>query len=203
MFQATNDYLDSQSTVWNTIPIIGTYKNQLATTIDGIKESAKDQADAQVFVGKSVKAFKRTISEKMDMLDDLLEAYALDTDNAELAAKAANTQTDYYSLSYEDFEVKVKQVIGLLETYAGEMSDYGMTTQQIDDVKIDLDQFLAVRGKPRAYQIASSTATKSLEELFDSGREATEKLDRVLKRFKRANASFYNGYIAARKIVDD
>jgi hypothetical protein len=38
---------------------------------------------------------------------------------------------------------------------------------------------------------------------MDEGDKALEKLDRVMKRFKRSNSTFFNGYQAARTIVDD
>ena len=203
MFQTTNDYLDGQASVWNAIPIIGNYKNQLTEALSGIKQAAADQADAQVFIGKSIKGVKKTIAEKMDYLDDLLEAYGEDTGNAELVSQSSNTKTDYLRLTHEDFETKVKQVIALLEDHTEQLADYGLTKSQIKDVKLDLDQFLSSRGKPRAYQVASRQATQGLESLFDQGSDSVEKLDRVLKRFKRANASFYLGYEASRKVVHD
>jgi len=203
MYQTTLDYLDAHNAVWNAVPIIGKYKNTLSEINTAIKAAAAEQADAQVFIGKSLSALKKNIAAKMDILDDMLEAYALDTDNAELAQQADNSTTDYFDLPNEDFEIKVKQVIGLLETHLKAMADYGMSEEQLKDVKADYDQFLTSRGKPRNYQVASSVATQDMETLFREGTTATEKLDRVMKRYKRANANFYNGYVAARKVVDN
>jgi len=203
MYRATNDYLDAQNALWSAIPIIGTYKNQLSALIAGIEEAASSQAGAQVFIGKSVAALKKLMAEKLDLLDDILEAYAADVGNAELEQQASNSKTDYLSLPNEDFEIKSKQMIALLEQHMEAMADYGMTSAQVDDIKQDMDQFLASRGKPRAYQVASRAATKDMEALFKEGTAITEKLDKVLSRFKRANASFHNGYTAARKVVND
>jgi len=201
MYQTTSDYLEAQNAIWSPIPIIGTYKNQLTDIINTIKTSATDQADAQIFLGKTLTTLKKRIAIKMDMLDDIMEAYAQDTGNAALSQQSANSTSDYFELPNEDFEIKVKQVITLLESYLAAMADYGMTTPQIDDVKLDFDQYLTSRGKPRAYQVASRVATQDIDSLFKEGTAVTEKLDKVLKRFQRANASFYNGYLAARKIV--
>ena len=203
MYQTTLDYLDAHNAVWNAVPIIGKYKNALSAINTSIKTAASEQADAQVFIGKSLSALKKTIAAKMDILDDMLEAYAVDTDNAELTERASNAKSDYFRLSNEDFEIKVKQVIGLLETNLEAMADYGMSEEQLKDVKADYDQFLVLRGKPRSYQVASSAATQDIAMLFREGTVATEKLDRVMKRYKRANASFYNGYVAARRVVDN
>ena len=203
MYQTTLDYLDAHNAVWNAVPIIGKYKNALSAINTSIKTAAAEQADARVFIGKSLSALKKTIAAKMDILDDMLEAYAVDTDNPELTQQADNSTTDYFGLPNEDFEIKVKQVIGLLETNLEAMADYGMSEEQLKDVKADYDQFLVLRGKPRSYQVASSAATQDIATLFREGTVSTEKLDRVMKRYKRANTNFYNGYVAARRVVDN
>lgn len=61
-----------------------------------------------------------------------------------------------------------------------------------------------MNGQPRAYKIASVQATKELEQLFTDATQILEnKLDNVMKIFKRRDANFYNGYIAAREVVDN
>ncbi|MEO1255275.1 MAG: hypothetical protein AAFY41_10375 [Bacteroidota bacterium] len=203
MMETTNTYLDANTAAWSAIPIVSTYKNRLSQAIDGIKTAAQDQEAAQVFIGSSLQNLKITISEKMDILDDVLEAYADDTDNAPLLAQADNSKSDYLRLPNEDFETKVKNVIKLLEEHVAEMEEYGLTQDQIDDVKLSFGSYQDKRGLPRTYQVASRQATESIETLVADGMEALNKLDKVMKRFKRSNSSFYTGYEAARTIVDD
>ena len=203
MFQAVNTYLNTHSSIWNTIVVAGRYKNQLSATIDALKTSASQQLQAQVFIGHSTKALKQSIAEKMDILDDTLEGFAEDTDNATLLAQAENSRKDYIRLPYEDFETKVRDIIRLVEANEEALADYGVTEAQIEEVKMDFDQFLEQRGKPRQYQIRSSVATGEIASLIKAGSTALEKMDRVLKRFKHANVDFYNGYTSARKIIGD
>ncbi|MCW0483446.1 hypothetical protein N2K84_11945, partial [Prolixibacteraceae bacterium A06] len=82
-------------------------------------------------------------------------------------------------------------------------TEYGVTAGQVDDLKADLDGFLALNGQPRAYRVASVQATKDLELLFAEAKVALEKLDKVMSIFKRRDVNFYNGYLAARVIVDN
>ncbi|WP_420576742.1 hypothetical protein [Ekhidna sp.] len=202
MMETTNNYLDANTAIWSAIPIVTTYKNQLSQTIDDLKTAAQAQDAAQVFIGSNLQTLKVTIAEKMDILDDILEAYADDNGNAELLAQAENSKTDYIRLTNEAFETKVKNVIGLLESNVAEMADYGLTQDQIDDAKLSFGNYQDKRGMPRSYKVASRQATQSIEGLIDEGDKALEKLDRVMKRFKRSNTTFYNGYIASRTIVD-
>ncbi|MEQ9468956.1 MAG: hypothetical protein RLN88_16220 [Ekhidna sp.] len=203
MMETTQTYLDANTAVWSAIPIVTTYKNQLSQAIDGLKTAAQDQDAAQVFIGSNLQSLKITIAEKMDILDDILEAYADDTGNAELLAKASNSKRDYLRLTNEDLETKVKNVIDLLEANVADMADYGLTQDQIDDAKLSFSSYQDKRGKPRSYQVASRQATQSLKDLLSEGMDALQRLDKVMKRFKRSNSSFFNGYMAARTIVDN
>ena len=203
MMETTNNYLDANTAIWSAIPIITSYKNRLSQVIDELKTAAQDQDAAQVFIGSNLQTLKITIAEKMDILDDILEAYADDNGNTELLAQAENSKTDYIRLTNEAFETKVKNVISLLESNVAEMADYGLTQDQIDDAKLSFSTYQDKRGMPRSYKVASRQATQSIEGLMDEGDKALEKLDRVMKRFKRSNSTFFNGYQAARTIVDD
>ena len=82
MYQATNTFLDANAAIWSPIPVINTYKTRLVETLNAMEDAADQQESAKVFIGGSLSELKRTISQKMDILDDTLEAYAEDTDNA-------------------------------------------------------------------------------------------------------------------------
>lgn len=202
MYKATNAYLDNNTAIWSAIPIVSRYKNNLVQIIDQIKQSAQDQEAAKVYLSASLKDLKLQVSDKIDILDDALEAYADDIGNHELLALSSNNKTSYYALPHEDFESKAKNVIGLLEDNLKELKDFGIYQEQLEDVKSSFNLFQDRRGKPRAYQIASRVATLSLEDLMLEADQAIEKLDKVMSRFRRSNVTFFNGYTAARVIVD-
>ncbi|MEO1254321.1 MAG: hypothetical protein AAFY41_05480 [Bacteroidota bacterium] len=203
MLETTNTFLDTNTAVWSAIPIANNYKIELNQLIAGIKSAAQDQEAAQVTVGGSIQNMKRQLSDKLDILDDSLEAYAADKEMAELAAQADNSMRDYLRLPHTDFQSKVKNMLDLLDGHVADMADYGLTQVQIDEVKDSFGAFEEQIGKPRSYQIASRIATQSLDDLFKEAIKITEKLDRIMKRFKRSNSSFYNGYLASRMIVDN
>ncbi|MCV9385524.1 hypothetical protein [Reichenbachiella ulvae] len=203
MGQATNSYLDGHAAVWSSIPIINNYKSVLTQSILGIEKAALEQESSKVYISASVRDLKYQIAQKMDIMDDIQEAYASDTNNAELLSQSTNSASDYFRLSHEDFEIKTKNMIDLLEQNVEAMADYGLSTDQIEEVKTSFATFQDKRGVPRSYQIQSRVATESLASLFDEMNKTLERMDNVLKRFKRSNPSFYAGYQAARHIVKD
>lgn len=166
MAQATDNHLNLYTAIWNTILIFGETKNRLAQLISEIKKTAKDQNEAQVFIGSSQREIKKTIADKMDIIDDAIQSYAEDTENAELLSRSSNTASDYFKLPNEDFETKVLTMIQLSEDTLPAMQQYGATQEEIEDVKILVNNFLEKRQKPRAFQIASKVATLSLDDQF-------------------------------------
>lgn len=202
MMRTTNAYLDANTSVWTAIPIASTYKIALASLLDQIRTSIDNNQGSQMFVSPSVLEIKNQVAERMDILDDALEAYAEDTGNASLCIKARNSKDDYLNLPHEDFEIKTCHIIDLLEEHVSLMGDYGLTQDQIDDAKLLFGTYQDERGKPRFYEIASRSNARSLEDFLEKGAEAVERLDNVMKRFRRSNTAFYMGYLSARTMTE-
>lgn len=202
MYEAVHTYLDANTAIWSGVPILVTFKNELDTTLVAIKSQQKDQEAARIYVGGNKTTQKRFVSEKADILNDALEAFASINENAELEQKAAKSFSDLYNTRNQDFITVISETITLLEQHLQELADYGVTVDQITDLKNSMDQFLALNGQPRQYRIAEKQATQQLAELFDQATALlTSKMDKIMKRFKNANPGFYNGYRAARAIV--
>ena len=122
---------------------------------------------------------------------------------SELEQKAAKSFSDLYRLRNQDFIAVVTETISLLETHLNELVVYGVSADQITDLKTSYDQFLVLQGQPRQYRISSKQATLELSELFDQTTTLlTKKMDKVIKRFKNANTNFFNGYTSARAIIN-
>ena len=103
-----------------------------------------------------------------------------------------------------DFIPAIKAIVKAAENNLEALAEYGVTAEQVEGLKTDFDGFLAINGQPRAYRVASVQATKDLELLFTEADDIlNNKLDKVMSIFKRRDPGFYNGYQAARIIVDN
>ena len=203
MFKAVQTYLDANTATWSTIPILTGLKNDFDTVVDAIDSAAGEQESARVYLGKNKTTQKRVVAEKTDILNDALEAYAAIEGKAELEQKASKTFSDLYRLRNQDFETVVKETIALLEQHLTELEGYGVTADQITDLKNSFDQFLTLQGQPRQYRIAEKQATTGMSDLFTNATDILNtKMDKLMTRFKRSNTNFFNGYLAARVIVD-
>ena len=204
MLEHTNAYLDDHISIWTAIPIVSSYKNRMHELTLSIKAvSSEDDMSAQSYSGQDVLQLKQQIADKMDILDDTLEAYAEDIGNDELKKLAANYYSDYYALTFDNFQNKVIEMIDLLEEHVGDMADYGLVQDQINDVKLNLDEYQIALDKPITYNLNSSLTSQSIENLLSEAQQYARKLDSVMKRFKRSNFTFYNGYLSARTMSEN
>lgn len=203
MYEAVHTYLDANTDKWNGVPVLITFKNELSDLLSNIREHQDNQEAAKVFLGANKTNQKRFVSEKADILNDALEAYAAIEGNAELEQKAAKSFSDLNRLRNQDFVTIITETITLLEQHLEALADYGVTADQITDLKNTFDQFLMLQGQPRQYRIAGKQATLNLAELFENTSALlANKMDKVMKRFKRTDTNFFNGYEAARVIVN-
>jgi hypothetical protein len=204
MLDAVKAYLDRNASIWSMIPIIGILVSQVNDFIVAITGHKDAQNAAQVFIHKNKKQQKLAAAEKADILNDTLEAYAGDAEDAELEYKAAKSYSDLYKLRNDDFKTVITETIALLEEKLTDLADYGVSEPQITDLKNSFNNFLVLNGQPRQYRISSVVATESLKEMFTQSSDLlTKKLDKVMKRFKNADPKFYKGYLAARVVVDN
>lgn len=204
MVEATLGFLNENVTKWQSIAKIGEVKNKLAEVYAGIENTAMTQLEAQVNMGKVKLELKRVISQKADILNDLIEVYAQMTNKPQLAQAMADSATDLYRMRNDDMMRKVKLIIGAaVENQEALVAEYGMTAEQITDLQADYDRFMEVTGQPREYQIKSGVATTSLDELFAQATDLlSNQLDGLMKIFKRRDTAFYNGYEKARTLVE-
>ena len=205
MMDDTQAYLDKYAAEWQAIPIVGEAKNELDGLITAIDEAATVQSNSQTTFGKSKLELKKIIADKADIVNDIVEVYAIMVGDEELARRMDKSKTDLYKMPYEDFFREVKFIIDkVVELEEPLTTTYGLTTEQVTDLQTDYDDMKALNGKPREYKIKSGVATLNLEDLFSEAHTLLDKkLDNVMKLFKRTKPSFYYGYTRARIVVDD
>lgn len=203
MIDVVLSYLDTNANVWNRVPMACKFKNKLTEASRSIELSTTNQQNAQVYAGKTKAAQKKVTAEKADIVNDAVECFASVTGNAELEARMAKSASDLYRLPAEEFSLLAAEVVKEAENNKEVLTgEYGLPEEMINDLKAELDAFNELRGAPRMYSVASVQATSSLDDQFAGTLDILDKLDKVMKMFKRSNTNFYNGYLSARTIVD-
>lgn len=204
MYDTVLSFLDSNSALWSSILKVGEFKNQFTDVVVQIDTAQYAQQQAQVFLGKNKTQIKSVVAQKADILNDSLEAFAVVTGDKKLENKMAASYSELYQMRNADFIPAIKTIVEAAEAHLEVLSEYGITAEQVEDLKTDFDGFLEINGQPRAFRVASVQATKDLELFFAEANDILDnKLDKVMSIFKRRDPGFYNGYQAARVIVDN
>ena len=205
MYETVNSFLDNNSAKWTSISKLAEFKNAFSNVTAQISEAQYAQQESQVYLGKNKTQLKNTVALKADILNDSIEAFALVSGNMELANKMATTYSQLNRMRNTEFIPAIKAIVAAADANAEPLQiEYGVTAEQVEGLKDDFDEFLSINGEPRAYRIASVQATKDLEALFADATDILQnKLDKVMSIFKRRDSNFYNGYLAARVIVDN
>lgn len=204
MHDNVDAYLDQNVTVWSAVPIINTIKTQFKAINSSIAEVWHKQNAAQVFIGQNKALLKRTIAEKADILNDQIEIYASLNGRTVLEAKMSASMSELLDLRNQEFILKADEVVFEAEKNLTALAaEYGVTQEQVNDLKGDTDAFRSLNGMPRKYKIESVVQTQDLKVLFTEANQLLVKMDKLMKMFKKRDTSFYNGYVAARNIINN
>lgn len=203
MLNAINNYMDEHEDKWNSIARLATTKSTLAQILEDLELAQTAQAEAKATFGKSKLALKKAIALKADVVNDLLEAFALTEEDYELARKMRDSTSSLYRLPYSAFFIRVKTIIEKATELKDVLTnDFGMQAEQLTNLQQDFNRLLEINGKPRAYQIRLSIATNKISQLLSEANDITRQMDKLISIFKDKDPNFYHGYKKARMIVD-
>lgn len=117
---------------------------------DQIEQSHVAQQSAQVYLSEAKKKLKRLIATKTDILNDALETFAVVTGDVKLENKMNDSFSDLFRATNLVFIPKIKEFIEAAVTHIDVLqAEYGVSPEQIDDLKADLDNFLEWNASPR------------------------------------------------------
>lgn len=205
MYKTVGTYLDSKTSVTETMPafenLVTNFKNKVAEIEDLSKEretvKAGKTADKLTEENELVEALFKVMSAvnlhaTLNGFNDLIEI----SDYAEYELKQGLRDDELVDKAYALYDEALK----LKEDLAG----YAITEADIESVKTNADEFAVAIGKAGAARAEGKQKTRSLKFLFDEADTILyNQIDRVADILKRNNPEFFNGYDNARMIVDN
>ena len=203
MFLATQETLDANSPLWNTIPMLLTNKNNLDELIQRIAEvNEKTVSNSKAITADKDVTLTNLIG-KVVTLSGIVQAFASFTGNIKLAGQVKLTKTDIDRARETDVEALIAPVIKAARKHLADLADYGLTEDMIVETETSLDDFKVLIGQPRTVRNQAFAAITLMDELFDVANDVVKnKLDKLMIRYKFTNTEFYSEYERARTIVD-
>lgn len=202
MFLNTQETLDQNTDLWNSIPVMVQVKNKLDELIQRIQELDGNTAPSSMSVTEQKDKTLKNLAMKAAVLSGMTRArHALDGNPH--PEELNLTKSDILRARESSVETMVKPLINTIRNNLDAYADFNVSEDLLNETETTLDDFTTLVGKPRNIRNKAYAATGSLDELFDNANNLLKNtLDPVMKRFEISNPTFYDEYSRARTIVD-
>ena len=100
-------------------------------------------------------------------------------------------------------EQTAERVFGLANTNIAALAAFGVLPADVTTLDTGRAAFTAIKTSPREAAAGRKAQTQSLPQLIGNVRSIfRNEIDKMMTPFKKSNADFYNGYFAARVIMN-
>jgi hypothetical protein len=203
MFVVLLGFLTKWLTVVSTIPAFKRAYDKFAAYIPEIKEV--DSGRKSIKSGKGdIKATKKNeLAAAVFHLASCLYTYADETDKPEILNRTGNTESYYKKMRDTNLVLEAKDLIKLTTGIETALADQGLEADDITLVTNLAKEFEDASVEVGTSSAEGSTATKTVYELIGEAKTLVEnQLNVHAAKFRKKNPDFYNGYVAASKVIE-
>ena len=203
MLKATLMLMEQNQAVWQeTTPLVNAISqtNGLLGQIEAIKQVVGQNNSGLVDVKENLK--EELIAMAFEF-SSILAAYAAQTNDAFLKKKVNFPISHFQNMRDGELATACRTLLTLLSENLSGIESYGLAAQQVEALGEMTEQYETNLPSVRVNVSARKVANEKIKELVKEAMKLTEEqTDRLIVKFKKTNADFYNGYLNARKIVD-
>lgn len=131
-----------------------------------------------------------------------LTAFAKLNNNLTLLGEVNYTDSDFKRFSDIEARDHAKIVYNKAEDNLAAVAEYAINATTQTALQNAIQSFTSVMTAPRLSATTKSQATKQLVKLFNKASMALDKMDAIVELVRLTDPNFYNGYKAARKIMN-
>lgn len=203
MFETTLVVLDKNGVLWNDMPAFADAVTRAKQGTAQIRsKSGEQQSPTEGITGEKGQA-RDDLEEKLIVVADSIAAFAAKTTNHDLAAKVELTRTSLDRMPDSDLVQAANRVLQALDANLAALAPYNITAETRTAFDGIITAYANKKESPREAVIGRKVATLSLSETIRTVRSIfRNEIDKMMTMFRRENPDFYNGYFAARIIID-
>ena len=113
------------------------------------------------------------------------------------------TKSSLDRLVDSDLEQTAERVANLATANIAALAAYGITAADVTQLNTLRTTYAGIKTSPREAEAARKVQTASLSQLIANARSIfRNEIDKMVTKFRKTNPDFYNGYFAARVIVN-
>jgi hypothetical protein len=203
MFDTVLNYLNGKNSIWSGKVAFSDAVTRATAAVGTIDSAADAQQTPTSGVTQDKEAVRNDLEEETLRIADQLSAYAAKNGKLDLGAQVEMTKSSLDKLLDNDLEQTAERVSTLASANIAALADYDITAANVTALDTLRTNFAGKKTAPRQAQTGRATATTSLEEAIRNARSLfRNELDKLMTNFKKTNLDFYNGYFAARVIVN-
>ena len=132
-----------------------------------------------------------------------VNAYAVDNDDPELAAKSNYSESSLDSGTESEIVAKCAKVVSLAAEVAAELDDYGYTAQDVTAIGKAVEAYGKSCPTPRQGVSSRSSANEEIKKLVRKGRRiVASRIDKLTLQLRKTAPALYNEYKSARKVLN-
>lgn len=203
MYNAVIAYIEENPGIVQTVPAFQITLNAFKDKVGEIIAMA--QLEAQVIGGAAIQKNELRLALCRQTADFAAAAYAYAV-NTRNVAMQEKTKFSYSVLRrYKDGMLApvCRNIIEAISPIPDTMSDYGITTQSVQDLVTAIDNYVVTISSPRNAISKRVSYRTALTSLFKEANDLLKKqLDKVALQFKASQPAFYTTYRNNRGIVD-
>jgi hypothetical protein len=203
MYLATLSVMNQNFNTWTTVPAITAAVNTLDQKINDIRTASAAQDLQLTGIATDKRQLRARLVELGYQLSSIISAFAQDTADNELKDKVDYSFSELNKISDSLIAQRCTNFHDLGTTWLADLTSYGVTQQQLDDLKQAIDDYVAKAPAPRTAASNKVAVTRSIKELFEETDQLLKSsLDKLVITYKTSTPSFYNAYSVARSIID-
>jgi hypothetical protein len=143
------------------------------------------------------------LEDKILALADQVAALAAKGAKHDLAAQVQMTKSSLDQMPDSDLEDTAERVGAAATANMADLAAYGVTAADVTALDTARTTFAGMKTSPRQAAVVRKAQTESIPQLIRNVRSIfRNEIDKIVTRFKKTNTDFYNGYFAARVIIN-
>ena len=203
MFQTTISFLDDNNSIWSGTAAFADAVTRAKSGVDALDTAADTQQTPTTGMTVDKAQARDDLEEKTLALADQLAALAAKNSDNTLAAKVQMTKSSLDQMPDSDLEQSAERVSGLATDNMPALAAYGVAAGDVLALDSARATFAGIKTAPRQATAERKAQTQSLSQLIKNVRSIfRNEIDKMMTPYKKTNTDFYNGYFAARVIIN-
>jgi len=203
MYLAVNKVLQDNSTIWNSVSAMATAVGNFTTNLSLLRKTIDEQSTPITGYAKDKRNALTDMVNKALEVKGAIFAFA-DVSKSETLKAKVNFSFSKLTYSSDTLCAEYAQVIkDEAQKLGNQLVPYGVGNNSLTQFQQLIDNYLALVPSTRVAITARKLATKKLKDGFSgTSKLLTERLDKLMFRFKQNYPDFFTQYFDARIIID-